>query len=90
MSIQMNVLRDIGRERDYQDARWGTKFDDKNTLNDWCTFIGRYCGKASGCVSTGPGQRVCLVQVAALAVAALEAHDRNNGFPPRHYDEEAG
>jgi hypothetical protein len=32
-------------------------------------------------------QRNNMLKVAALAVAALETFDRNDGFAPRHYDE---
>jgi hypothetical protein len=51
--------------------------DDRNTLKDWQNFIMRHTYKAS--FPYGP--RYALVRVAALAVAAIEAYDRNGKFP---------
>lgn len=84
----MSVYDEIREERTYQDEKWGTEFDDKNTLNDWCTYIVMYLGKAAYMGSPKEAQRSFFLKVAALAVAALEAFDRNNGFAPRHYDKE--
>lgn len=73
----------ISAEREYQNAKWGSEFDDKNTRNDWVAYISQYLGKA---VTFGPDTaqfRNALTKVAALAVAALE---REN-YAPRHYDE---
>lgn len=83
---RVNIFDAIHREREYQDFKWGHKFDDKNTANDWLAYIAGYLGKAL----TRPWDRgtffTGLVKVAALCVAALETLDRNNGFPKRHYD----
>lgn len=81
------VLEDIKAERDYQDSRWGTEFDDKNTINDWVTYIATYCGRASSFSASPSQQRRDMLKVAALAVAACEAFDRNGNFAPRHYEE---
>jgi len=78
------ALNEIAVERQYQDEMWGSEFDDKNTVNDWITYMARYASNAG--TATPAGQRVALVKVAALAVAAVEAFDRNEGFPPRHYE----
>jgi hypothetical protein len=80
------VLKDIRNERDYQDTQWGQEFDDKNTLNDWATYIIIYLGNATSMGTDPAEQRRQLIKVATLSVAALESFDRNNGFPPRHYD----
>lgn len=76
----------IDAERDYQDDRWGDEFDDKNTSNDWATYICRYATNAAGFDVTTAQFREQMVKVAALAVASIEATDRNGGLPPRHYD----
>jgi hypothetical protein len=73
-------------ERTYQDGKWGTAFDDKNTINDWAAYIGIYLATATTMHAPKAKQREGLLKVASLAVAALQAFDRNGGFPPRHYD----
>lgn len=72
----MNVYDAIKQERDYQNEKWGKHNDDFNTINDWIAFITDYSGRAR--VNNPRGQ---LIKVAALAVAAIETYDRNNGFP---------
>ena len=76
----------IDYERDYQDERWGDEFDDKNTANDWCTYICRYATNAADFNGTTVRFREQMTKVAALAVAAIEATDRTGELPPRHYD----
>ena len=83
----MTVLEEIKKEREYQDGKWGTGFDDKNTLNDWSSYITNYLGKATTMEASPDAQRKFLVKVATLATAAVETFDRNSGFPPRHYEE---
>jgi len=80
------IFEDIINERKYQENRWGTDFDNKNTLNDWVSYIGFYCARASSMNATKQEQRKALVQVAALTVASLETFDKNGQFFPRHYD----
>lgn len=84
----MTIFDQIVTERQYQDQKWGTSFDDKNTLNDWAAYINVYLSRALSMenVKKPDAQRVALVKVAALALAALETFDRNGGFAPRHYD----
>jgi len=81
------IFREIRAEREYQDARWGTDFDDKNTLDNWIRYIVSYSGRAADTTVVPSQQRRDMMKVAALAVAACEAFDRNNGFPPRHYED---
>jgi hypothetical protein len=83
-----DIFNEINRERDYQDGKWGTAFDDKNTINDWVTYINNYATKAAAMGNSKAEQRLQLEKVAALAVAALETSYRNDGFVPRHYDKE--
>lgn len=41
--MQLDVIfNEIMTERDYQVERWGNEFDDKNTPNDWASYIMRY------------------------------------------------
>lgn len=85
----MSIYQEIQTEREYQDSKWGTKFDDKNTVNDWGTYINLYLGRATTMGASTQEQRLGLIRTASLAVAAIEAFDRNNGFPARHYDKAA-
>jgi len=84
--VVTSVYAEIKAERDYQDGKWGHGFDDKNTVNDWMTYINIYGSKATTMGATKEEQRKQMLKVAAIAVAACEAFDRNNGFAPRHYD----
>lgn len=83
------IIEDILKERlrHLKECPWDVSFDDKNTLNDWVTYIARYAGQAAfagkDCDKT---ERYWLIQAAAICLAALEAGDRNSGFPERHYD----
>ncbi len=73
---------------------WSFEFDDKNTMSDWVSFINIYLGRAIDTAASAKpaAERVAafrknMVKVAALAVAAVEAVDRNGEkFAVRHYD----
>lgn len=80
------IFDEIRKEREYQDSKWGTEFDDKNTINDWCAYIIIYLGKAVTMNITKEDQRKFLVKVASIAVAAIETFDKNSEFYNRHYD----
>ena len=82
---RVTIFEEIEKEREYQDGKFGSEFDDKNTVNDWVTYVNRY---ASDAAFTGSPdmQRTKLLKVATLAVAALETFDRNDGFAVRHYE----
>jgi hypothetical protein len=82
------ILDQIRAEREYQDENWGTEFDDKNTLNDWSTYVNIYMAQASVMTATSEEQRKNLLKAATLLVAAVETFDRNDGkFAPRHYED---
>lgn len=83
---RQEIFQKIQAERDYQDQKWGTEFDDQNTINDWVAYINQYASKATA-EDTSGNMVVYLIKVAALALAAIEAHERNKGFALRHYDD---
>jgi hypothetical protein len=88
MSVYLQkILGEIEAERQYQERRWSTEFDDKNDLDNWVRYIVEYSARASSAQSPPSQQRRDLLKVAALAVAACEAFDRNGNFPPRHYED---
>lgn len=86
LTMREKIFGEISVEREYQDGKWGTEFDDKNTLNDWITYIGMYGSYAAKMGASKEDQRNNMLKVAALAIAALETFDRKGGFAPRHYD----
>lgn len=87
MSDFERIVQQIKEEREYQ-AKWGNNFDDKNTANDWATYIAQYLTEGTRIKDPRP-MREAFLKAAALAVAALETFDRNNGFAPRHYDKQS-
>lgn len=78
------VLQDVVDERNRQHkiALGGNTdaFDESNTKNDWVSYICAYAGRASDKVRRnerdGCNFRENMVKVAALALAAIEAHDK--------------
>ncbi len=81
------ILEEVMAERKYQDRLWGTDFDDLNDLDNWARYVMTYCARATDPRATPAKQRRDMMKVAAIAVAACEAFDRNGHFPPRHYEE---
>ena len=82
-SIRDFLLAAIKAERDRQInlCKHGgdtENFDSKNTQNDWIAFIVAYAGRASARCGINRRQSenfaVNMTKVAALALAALEAH----------------
>lgn len=74
----MKVFADVARERMRQEEKWGRAHDDVNTQADWRRHIRRHNEK--GCRSiqhrTNVFFRQQMIRVAALAIAAIEAVDR--------------
>ncbi len=73
------VLKEVAKERSIQQSKWGNRQDDKNTILDWHETISDYNGWARrmGCMKSNDKARRRYIQIAALAVAAVEAIDRN-------------
>lgn len=77
------VLTDVAIERERQDAKWGgPSHDDIHRVADFVQFIEDYAGWARQMASmlSYDKARHRLIQVAALAVAAVELIDRD-GMP---------
>ena len=83
---RITIFSEINDERAYQDKKFGTSFDDKNTYNDWMSYISMYLSDGGKMKNPKDMQRVGLMKAASLCVAALEAFDRNDGMFSRHYD----
>lgn len=74
-----NVLREIGAERRRQDAKWGgSKHDDLHSTAEFVQLIEDYAGwaRTMAGMNRPDKARARLVQVAAIAVAAVESIDR--------------
>lgn len=76
------VLRDVANERKRQDVKWDGVFDDDqwNAL-DWHEMISDYNGWARRMMAMNSPDKARnrYIQIAALAVAAVEALDRKHG-----------
>lgn len=81
------IYNEIINELKYANDKWGTEFDDKNTLNDWVTYITIYASDAAKMVTPPAEQRSKLLKAAGLAVSALSALERNGSFAERHYED---
>jgi hypothetical protein len=72
-------LNQILEERQNQDGEWGGKiYDRKNSSHDWMVYIMKQLGKASDYHQRDEVKRIitfqnCMIKIAALALAALEA-----------------
>ncbi len=85
LTPQATIFQQIAVERDRQDKQWGGwSHDDKHDRKDWINFIHEHNSRAQKAVARKTGQpapdldeyRKQLVEVAALAVAGIEALDR--------------
>lgn len=87
---RLDALQAIDDERDRQDKQWGgPEHDDAHKPVEWCEFIAHQ-NATGGCESLGLFEdchdatdeekaaafRSRMVKVAALALAAIESHDR--------------
>lgn len=76
-NARRNLFALIDAERDRQDAIWGgPEYDDTHNTLDWENFISDWAWKATDSIDNPLKYRDGLVKVAALAVAAIESHDR--------------
>lgn len=75
----MTVYDEIKAERERQDAKWGgPAHDDENSMHDWARFITVRVNRLR--TSKWAVRRQALLEIASLAVAALESLDRQVGY----------
>lgn len=85
--ISSSIHKELDAEREYQLSKGRSyDFDDANTVSDWAAYINIHLGRAVIKGGNFTNYRKNMVKIATLACAALEAWDRNKGFPPRHFD----
>lgn len=82
MMTRREIFADIKAERSRQDEKWGGREHDRQHWpGDWCAFIFEHTAKAFAAAHRGPGDgdrsdyKARLIEVAALAVAAIESLD---------------
>lgn len=89
MNIE-DIIYEIESEVIRQLELWGTKFDDKNTANDWAAYIMNYVSKAtySGRKEEYSPEKFKenIKKAAAICVSAIAAVERNGDCAPRHYE----
>jgi hypothetical protein len=74
MAHQKKILDEVAAERCYQDAKWGGSIHDVTESEvNWIGYITEYAKGAGRSASYDFRKR--MIKVAALAVAAVEAHD---------------
>ncbi len=80
-------LRAVGAEFDYAQAKWGGRFDSRNTINDYSAYIGAYLGDAVKIENQDKPdvQYAMLIKVANLALTAALGV-RTDTIAQRHYD----
>lgn len=72
---RQSILDEVKAERERQIQLWGKDHDNSHTINDWVSIIAMYAGKAIAFKLTSEDRRYLMIQVAAIAVAAVEACD---------------
>lgn len=80
------IFKDIEKELAYAEAKWGTEFDDKNTLNDWVAYSINYIGQATRMDADKEKQSAALRKSIGLLVNAL-IRVENGTLANRHYDQ---
>lgn len=89
LTPQATVFKQIAVERERQDRQWGGHdHDDEHERPHWLNFIDEHKARAKKAISRQTGQREArpdldeyrkqLVEIAALAIAAIESHDRKS------------
>jgi len=85
--VQQEIFNKMVEERKYQDDKWGTKFDDKNTINDWATYVNQYMSDATKWGATKEEQKTGFLKAGTILLAILERYyDEKLTLAPRHYD----
>lgn len=84
-TLTEKICSEVIAERERQDDKWGgASHDDTHEISEFVQWIEDYAGWARMMASMGSADKTRrrLVQVAALAVAAVESMDRRGGLTP--------
>jgi len=80
------IFQAIDKENCYACDKWGTDFDDHNTINDWAAYVNIYLAHATTLRATVEQQKSGVIKAGNLCIGALLALARNGKFADRHYD----
>lgn len=85
--VKNETMAEMREIVDAAEKRWGTNFDDKNTLNDWVAYAMIYMSRATVINNQGKKdlQIDSLLKAAGLLVTAAQRID-DDKMAPRHYD----
>lgn len=88
--IKNKTMDQIQEIANSAEERWGTKFDDKNTLNDWVTYAMIYMSRATVIdnIDNKDIQVDALLKAAGLLATAAQRIE-NGAMAPRHYDNDS-
>lgn len=81
----LDVSNLVLKETRRAEKMWGSDFDEKNTLNDWVSYINGYLARASDMGTSLSVVKSNLRKAAGLALSAL-LYAENDALAPRHYD----
>jgi hypothetical protein len=85
--ISKQVLDHVLGENQYAHDKWGDKFDNKNTLNDWVTYITMYATDAARMdIRDDAEQQYALMVKAANLALCCATRLNGRALAPRHYD----
>jgi hypothetical protein len=70
--MKKTLVAEIEAERAKQDKKWGPAHDDSHVQSDWIEIIRMH----NESYFDGGHYRRHLIKIAALAIAAIESHDR--------------
>ena len=75
-----SIYKEVATERQRQRRKWSDAHDDRHTTGDFVEYIRNYAGWAWQMWSMGSHAKARrrLIQVAALAIAAVETMDRHD------------
>lgn len=81
MTTMLELLDEVRHERRFQKEKWGDTHDEGHELDDWMRFIEQRMRRLHEEDGTAipHRRRRYLVQIAALAIAAVEALEARDG-----------
>jgi NTP pyrophosphatase (non-canonical NTP hydrolase) len=85
--VAMDVINEVEHERKQQDKRWGTQ---NHSLERWMIILTEELGEACEALLTADlgSYRGEMVQIAAVAVAAIESYDRMTDSLAQNWEKE--
>jgi hypothetical protein len=79
------ILTEVGLEVKRAKQMWGEEFDQKNTQNDWNTYVNIHLSNAAKMGATAAEIEGGLRKAAGLLITAIDVF-KQQGFAPRHYE----